>query len=58
LITTAAFNEHARNFILRRALDHLDIRELVGLIDEVDETFYGTRPDLTGLIGKIRDENS
>ncbi len=50
LITASAFNERVRAFVLARALDGLDLRQLEHLVDEVDDTFYGDKPDLRPLL--------
>jgi hypothetical protein len=54
LITASAFNERVRNFVLARALDGLDLRQLEHLVDEVDETFYGDKPDFRPLLDQKR----
>lgn len=37
------------NFILARALDALDLAQLEHLVDEVEQTFFGSEPDWRAL---------
>jgi hypothetical protein len=53
-----AANPHVRSFALARALDGLSLPELEALLQELDETFYGSRPNLSTLFQTKSDPKS